>query len=127
MTVETVVWGEDMNWLGDRLRQQLEETPEYVSVYVGYVDGCPASSAWITFHKGSQFAGLWGGSTRVEYRGRGLYTALLAARVQEAQARGVRYLTIDASPMSRPIVEKYGFQAITTATACMWYVKQESR
>ena len=126
MAVENVVWDEDMNWLGDRLRQQLQETPEYVSVYVAYVDEKPASSAWITFHAKSQFAGLWGGSTLAEYRGRGLYTGLLAARVQEARSRGVRYLTIDASPMSRPIVEKYGFQAISTATACVWHVQRET-
>ena len=49
-----------------------------------------------------------------------LYTALLAARVQEARARGVPYLTIDAGEMSRPIVARHGFATITTATACEW-------
>jgi GNAT superfamily N-acetyltransferase len=122
MMVENTVWGEDMNWLGDRLRQQLRETPDYVSVYVAYADERPVSSAWITFHKG-HFAGLWGGSTLEQYRGQGWYTALLAARMQEARSRGVRYLTIDASPMSRPIVEKFGFQVITTATECVWHAK----
>jgi GNAT superfamily N-acetyltransferase len=121
MMVQNLVWNEDLNWLGNRLCEQLRDIPDYVSVYVAYVGDYPASSAWITFHDGSQFAGLWGGSTLAEYRGHGLYTALLAARVQEARSRGVRYLTIDASPMSRPIVEKFGFQAISTATACVWY------
>jgi len=37
------------------------------------------------------------------YRKRGLYTALLAVRAQEGRARQVKYLTVDASPMSRPI------------------------
>lgn len=122
MAVQNTVWNEDLNWLGDRLRQQLDEQADYVSVYVAYVDERPVSSAWITFHKG-HFAGLWGGSTLEAYRGQGWYTALLAARVQEARARGVRYLTIDASPMSRPIVEKSGFQAIATATECVWHSK----
>jgi hypothetical protein len=31
-----------------------------------------------------------------EYRKRGLYTAVLAARVQEAIQRGYRFLTIEA-------------------------------
>ena len=66
------------------------------------------------------FAGLWGGSTLAAYRGRGLYTALLAARVREARARGVPYLTIDAGAMSRPIVARHGFEVITYATACEW-------
>ena len=56
-----------------------------------------------------------------ELRNRGLYTALLAARVQEARARGWRYLTIDAGHMSRPIVEKRGFRLLTYATACTWH------
>jgi hypothetical protein len=40
------------------------------------------------------------------------------ARREEAPpvVRGVRYPTIDASPMSRPIFEKHGFQTISTAT-----------
>ena len=122
LMVENTVWGEDMGWLGDRLRQQLRETPDYVSVYLAYVDERPVSSAWITFHAG-HFAGLWGGSTLEEYRGQGMYTALLAARVQEARARGVSYLTIDASSMSRPIVEKFGFQVITMTTPCVWYAE----
>jgi hypothetical protein len=27
---------------------------------------------------------------------------------------------VDASPMSRPILEKHGFQQIATAVACTW-------
>lgn len=121
MAVNQAVWDEDHTWLGDRLRDLLRNTPEYASIYVAYVDNQPVSSAWVTFHEGSQFAGLWGGSTVEAYRGRGLYTALLAVRVQEARSRGVRYLTIDASDMSRPIVEKFGFQAVSISTPCVWY------
>ncbi|MCA9986957.1 MAG: GNAT family N-acetyltransferase, partial [Anaerolineales bacterium] len=69
---------------------------------------------------GSQFASLWGGSTIERYRRQGLYTALLAARAQEARGRGVRYLTVDASPMSRPILEKLGFQFIAYSFPCKW-------
>ncbi|EQD40871.1 GCN5-related N-acetyltransferase, partial [mine drainage metagenome] len=58
-----------------------------------------------------------GGATVPDYRGRGLYTALLAVRLQEAKRRGARFLTIDAGPMSRPIVEKYGFRLLTFAQA----------
>jgi GNAT superfamily N-acetyltransferase len=92
-------------------------------VYIAYAEGIPVSAAWISFHDRSPFAGLWGGSTLVEYRGRGFYTALLAARVQEAQQRGVRFLTIDASPMSRPIVEKNGFQFLIFTQPFKWQVQ----
>ena len=112
------VWGQDFSWVHDRLGRAMA-IPGYLSVYVAYVDEMPACAGWIYFDKG-HFAGLWGGSTLEAYRGRGLYTALLAARVQEARARGVPYLTIDAGEMSRPIVARHGFATITTATACEW-------
>ena len=116
--VLAAVWGEDFSWVHDRLGLAMG-IPGYLSVYVAYVDETPACAGWIYFEKG-HFAGLWGGSTLEAYRGQGLYTALLAARVREARARGVPYLTIDAGEMSRPIVARHGFQTITTATACKW-------
>lgn len=79
--------------------------------------------AWVYFPKHSQFASLWGGSTVSGFRRQGLYTALLAVRAQEASARGVRYLTVDASDMSRPILEKFGFEVIAHAYPCKWTAK----
>ena len=116
------VYAENMDYTGityrDLLAYMLAHYPRVLSVYVAYVEGVPASTGWIIFPEGSVFGGLWGGSTLSQYRGRGLYTALLAIRAQEARGRGVRYLTVDASPMSRPILEKFGFQAIAFAYAC---------
>jgi GNAT superfamily N-acetyltransferase len=123
MIVKDAVWGHSSATLGERLAHDLVERPDILSVFVAYVDGQPASAAWIYYHPGSQFASLWGGSTRPEYRGRGLYTALVAARAQEARPRGVRFLTVDASPMSRPILEKLGFQTISYTHPCRWYVQ----
>jgi hypothetical protein len=114
IAVETEVWGEDHGWLHS-LAEELQTAPEELSMYCAYVDGVPAAAAWVRFTVGSQFASLWGGSTRAAYRQRGLYTALLAVRAQEARARHLRYLTIDAGPMSRPIVAGYGFQLIAYA------------
>jgi hypothetical protein len=113
------VWDEDFNWVtgdhGDYLK-----IPDYFSSYIAYVDGLPACVGWTFFYPNSQFAGLWGGSTVADYRGRGLYTAVLATRVQEAIQRGYRFMTIDTSPMSRPIVAKHGFRLLTYAHACEW-------
>ena len=118
--VEEQVWGGNFDWMTNRLGSHLE-IPGHLSLYVAYVDNEPASTGWIYFHPGSeQFASLWGGSTVERFRGRGLYTALLATRVQEARQRGYHYLTIDASPMSRPIVARHGFQLLTYAHACEW-------
>ena len=80
------------------------------------------SAGWIYYPPESQFARLWGGSTLEGNRSRGLYTALLAARAQEAQRRGVGYLTVDASPMSQPILEHFGFVKIADSYPCKWKV-----
>jgi GNAT superfamily N-acetyltransferase len=122
MAVQSAVWGEEDAGVERYLKYTLDRYPELMSVYLAYVDGQAVSAGWIYFPPGSQFASLWGGSTRREYRGRGLYTALVAVRLQEARQRQVRYLTVDASPMSRPILEKLGFERIAYAYACQWKV-----
>lgn len=117
--IEEQVWGGNFDWITPRLGAHLD-IPGYLSVYVAYVDNQPACSGWVYYYPHSPFASLYGGSTVPGLRGRGLYTAVLATRVQEARQRGYRYLTIGASPMSRPIVEKHGFQVLTYACAYEW-------
>lgn len=119
IAVEHTVWNQNCDWITERLGDHLD-IPGYLNVYVAYIDERPASAGWIYFSEQSQFASLWGGSTIAEYRGRGLYTALLAARIQAAIRRGYRYVTIDAGPMSRPIVARHGFHVIAHACDCTW-------
>ena len=119
-TIEQQVWNEDpariINYLGESLRK----VPERMSVYVAYVNEQPASAAWVYFPEHSQFASLWGGSTVNSFRRQGLYSALLGVRAQEARRRQVRYLTVDASRMSRPILEKFGFELLAWSYPCKW-------
>lgn len=125
VTVQQQVWEEDFSALGEYLGVMLSKHPEQMSVYVAYVNEQPASAAWTYFSKHSQFASLWGGSTVSSFRQQGLYTALLAVRAQEAKARQVKYLTVDASPMSRPILEKFGFEIIAYSHPCKWKYKSQ--
>ncbi len=118
------VWQTDFSGLGMLLEEDLWKRPAFSSMYVAYVDEVPACAGWVQFHENSQFASLWGGTTLPQYRNRGLYTAVMATRVQEAIQRGYSFLTIDATNMSRRIAEKYGFQLLTYAHACMWYPEQ---
>ncbi len=118
--IQQQVWEEDASWVLHLLGDALRLYPERMSVYVAYVDEKPASSAWIYFPKNSLFASLWGGATIPAFRNRGLFTALLAVRAQEARARQVSFLTVDAMPMSRPILEKFGFQMIASSYPCKW-------
>jgi hypothetical protein len=113
------VYENSFDWVYPQLGGDMAR-PDYLSIYVAYVNGVPASTAWIYFYPNSQFAGLWGGSTLAFYRRLGLYSALLAVRVQEALQRGVRFLTIDASEMSRPIVSRHGFRLLARAHGCQW-------
>lgn len=70
---------------------------------------------------GTEFAGLWGGGTLPEWRGRGLYRALTAARAQSALSRGVRYLHSDCTEYSRPILKRGGMTSVTTTTPYLWH------
>ncbi|MBW4437758.1 MAG: hypothetical protein KME04_11525 [Pleurocapsa minor GSE-CHR-MK-17-07R] len=113
------VWGTPFDWIREHLHDQVAINPRLISIYIAYVDGIPASSAWVNFPEKSTFASLFGGSTLEAHRGKGLYTALVAVRAQESLARGYQYLTVDCSPMSRAVLEKQGFLPVATATACV--------
>jgi GNAT superfamily N-acetyltransferase len=125
MAVQKQVWEDDMTQIATYLKLQMEENPDLISIYAAYENDKPVSDGWITYHPGSQFAGLWGGTTLPDFRNRGYYSSLLKVRMQEAIKRGIRYVTVDASPMSRPILENFGFQCITHAWRCVWHVNKK--
>lgn len=68
----------------------------------------------------TDFAGIWGGSTRPEWRGRGIYRALTAARARSALALGKTLIHSDSTEYSRPILERYGFVKVSTTTPYAW-------
>jgi len=90
--------------------------PEVSVAVVAMVDGQPVSGGRVDFEEGVDFAGLFGGITLPEYRGRGLYRATVAKRAALARERGYRWLYSDALPTSRPILERLGFVRLTTTT-----------
>jgi ribosomal protein S18 acetylase RimI-like enzyme len=102
--------------VGRELKRALEQEEPPMLAVVCFVDGVAASAARIDFVEGSPFAGLYGGATLPEYRGRGLYRATVAKRAELARSRGYRYLQVDALPTSRPILERTGFVQLTTTT-----------
>ena len=112
------VYENSNTWVNDRLGLHLR-IPGYLSVYAAYVQNQPASIAWTYFPRG-QFATLFAGSTIPEYRNQGLYTSLLATRLQEIRERGYRYAAVETGAMSKPIVEKHGFRHLTTVWDYEW-------
>ncbi|MEO8330398.1 MAG: GNAT family N-acetyltransferase, partial [Candidatus Nanopelagicales bacterium] len=59
---------------------------------------------------------LWGGGTVKEWRGRGVFRSLVASRAALAADKGFRYLQVDASADSQPILERLGFMKLATTT-----------
>lgn len=123
VSIQNEVWKEDHAWLADSLAKEQQRYPKNLSIYIAYANGIPVSAAWLRLPLKGQFGSLWGGATLPTHRNRGFYTSLLAVRVQEAIRNKIRFLTIDASPMSKPIVAKFGFQLLTQTYPCEWKVK----
>jgi alkylated DNA nucleotide flippase Atl1/GNAT superfamily N-acetyltransferase len=112
---------------GESLLERVERGEDTMEVWAaGLVDAAGApyeglvSAGRVELVPGTDFAGLWGGATVPQWRGRGIYRALTAARARSALARGVRWMQSDCSPMSRPILERSGLVAVTTTTPYVW-------
>ena len=120
MAMEIEIWHMELPHLGEGLKHDLRETPDLLSIYGVWQDGRVVSAAWQFFLAPTRWITLHGGSTLPAYRKRGYYTALIAARAREARERGYRFLTVEASPDSRPILEKHGFSYLGEMLEYVW-------
>lgn len=72
----------------------------------------PVATASYNIFQALGFGFLWGGSTVPEARGRGAYSALVTARMQDARARGLHHVGLHAmTTTSAPILARQGFEA----------------
>ena len=110
--VQEAVWKRSFHWLEAHLYHALEARGDDLLVFCAYARSRPVGSGWITFRRASRFAELHGGAVLDEMRGRGIYSELFRARADEARRRDCEFLAVDASPMSRPILESKGFDYI---------------
>ncbi len=111
---------EEMSWLTEALLETLGDPRQLTEMFVVMAGDEPVSSARIEFVPGTDFAGLWGGSTVPQWRGQGIFRALVAHRAGRAAARGYKYLQVDASQMSRPILKRLGFTPVASTTPYVW-------
>lgn len=118
--VRELVFNEDKSDLQESILAQLEHAPELVGIVLAMAGDLPVCAARIEFLPGTEFAGLWGGGTLPQWRGRGIYRALVRYRAELAASRGYKYLTVDASPDSRPILERVGFTRLAVTTPYVW-------
>lgn len=109
-------FGSDWSRLRHQVLARLRQAPEHFVGVLAMAGDEPVSSARMELYPGTGFAGLWGGGTVAAWRGRGVYRALVAFRAGVAAERGCRYLQVDATEDSRPILQRLGFTALTTTT-----------
>ncbi|MCX4735875.1 GNAT family N-acetyltransferase [Streptomyces sp. NBC_01363] len=109
-------FGSDWSRLRHQVLTRLAEDPDGFVGVLAMVGDEPVSSARMELYPGTGFAGLWGGGTVEAWRGKGVYRALVAFRARIAAERGYRYLQVDASGMSSPILRRLGFMALSTTT-----------
>ncbi|MFK0002259.1 GNAT family N-acetyltransferase [Paenarthrobacter sp. NPDC090522] len=91
-----------------------------MELWVAEADGGIVSAGRLEPVPGTDFAGIWGGATRPEWRGRGIYRALTARRAQSALAHGKTLINSDSTEFSRPILERSGLVKVSTTTPYRW-------
>jgi hypothetical protein len=79
-------------------------------LFAAWLDGRMASVGRAIYTRAGGY--LMGGSTAEWARGRGAYRAVVRARWDEAVRRGTPSLAVGAGPMSRPILERLGFEQV---------------
>jgi GNAT superfamily N-acetyltransferase len=114
--VHEQVFGTSSARLRQRLLTRLAQNPETVIMVVAMAGDLPVCAARMELNPGTEFAGLWGGGTVAAWRGRGIYRALVAHRARIAADLGYRYLQVDATDQSRPILQRLGFTVLSTTT-----------
>lgn len=102
----------------ERLMVELTESPELRELWL-VTDGTEAISAGRVEFSGP-VAGLFGGATLPQWRGRGLYRAMTAARADSAARVGCELVYAECTPFSQPILRSAGLCAITTTTPYLW-------
>jgi ribosomal protein S18 acetylase RimI-like enzyme len=118
--LHSTVWGTEGDHWVSGLIDEVTAVPETITVLVADAGGEVVSAGWVRFHDGTDFASLWGGSTLPHWRRRGIYRSLVGRRAALAAERGYRHLQVDASPDSRPILERLGLRVLSTTTPYVW-------
>ena len=104
-------------WQADAFSRRLDD-PD-LALLTAYVQDRPVAAGRLEIAHRSGLGCLFGGGVAPPWRGRGLYTDLVAARALHARENGVTHLMICARETSRPILERVGFRAIGGRT-CWW-------
>jgi hypothetical protein len=114
------VWNGDFSWVAEDLAARLASSPGTVTILTAKAGGRIVSAAWLIVMPGGEVGVLLGGSTLPSWRRQGIYRALVVRRARAAVEQGLRYLVVEASDDSRPILEHLGLRPVTTAVPYVW-------
>jgi hypothetical protein len=114
------VWGQPRPGMFAELFDERDHDPSQLAIFIAVAGEQIVSHGRVSLPTGVQFASLWGGSTLAAWRGRGVYRALVRRRAVLAAAAGHRWLQVDCTPDSRPILERLGMRVVDTTTPYRW-------
>lgn len=92
-------------------RRQNQVAADNRRVVLATIDGEAAGSAGLSLYPPNG-AIINGGGVRPKFRGRGIYRALVAARLEMAREEGVAGLSVWGAAMSAPILAGLGFVSV---------------
>ena len=110
IAVASEAFAGDFSWMSNYESRLNDAT---LALYLAYFDGKPVVTARLEMTLNRSFAAAYIGSVMPEFRGKGIYRALVGARAADAKQRGFRYMASEARETSRPILEKLGFVPLT--------------
>jgi GNAT superfamily N-acetyltransferase len=119
ITANGAAFEEMADWQREAFGGRLDD-PE-LALFVAYAGDERVAAGRLDMGLGDRFGYLFGGGVAPAHRGRGIYRALVAARVKADRAMGRTHLCTDARDTSRPILQSLGFVPVAGHTT--WELK----
>lgn len=104
-----------------------KKTTAQARLYLAFLEGTrdPVGVADTVYLAGPKIAVLFSAGTLTEYRGRGIYTSLVARRLADARRDGMQAAVVQAvRTSSAPICRKLGFRELTNLDWYAWRPKK---
>ena len=87
------------------------QTNPSTRLFVAWHENLVIGAAGMTIHR--NHAGMWGGQTDPQWRNRGIYRSLTAAREEYAHQRGLAWTVVEAKETtSYPLLVRWGYREI---------------
>ena len=118
--MDSLVFGDDRAEETAQALLRRLDLDDGMELWVAEADGEIVSAGRLEPVADTEFAGLWGGATLPQWRRRGIYRALTAARARSALVLGKSLLHSDSTEFSRPILERSGLIKVSTTTPYEW-------